>query len=161
MLNKAITSKYAPLAMILLLFLGVSYSISVATGPGTDGWYFTLARSPLTPPPPVFGIVWPILYTLMAFSFWRLWQIRERAGVKTILILFAAHMLLNWSWNFVFFEFHLLLPAFVLLMAILIYACLLMLMIIKVSKPAALFLLPYTVWLSFAAYLSGYIWVIN
>ena len=34
---------------------------------GSDDWYTELIKSPLNPPSYVFGIVWPILYIMMAF----------------------------------------------------------------------------------------------
>ena len=46
-------------------------------------WYKSLRKPAYNPPKVVFPIVWPVLYTLMAFSGWRVWRgkiLRSVAG---------------------------------------------------------------------------------
>lgn len=149
---------YAALGFFILLFVGVSYAIGVATSDSTQTWYLELNRSPLTPPGYVFGIVWTVLYTVMAISIWLVWRKRDVISFAPIAIIFALHMILNWAWSFVFFEFHFLALSFVWLLGVAILAISCAVLFYRVSKPAAYLLIPYLGWLGFASYLSFYIW---
>lgn len=150
------------LFIIFMIFEGISVAIGLSTSPtGDSGWYESLIKSGLTPPNWVFGAVWPILYAAMAVSFWMLWKKRHNASIPLLLALFALHMPLNWSWNFVFFEFHMIFEAFVLLIVITFYASALTLLILSKNRPAGLLLIPYLSWLAYANYLSGVIFLMN
>lgn len=85
--------------IVLAVFQTIGGFLGWVSGPGIDGWYESLAKSPLNPPGMVFGIVWPALYALLAFSFWSVWR-RENSPERTFALrLFAAHMILNWAWS--------------------------------------------------------------
>lgn len=155
------TKKYLPLILLIVLFEGVSAAIGINTAPNGDPWYEALAKSSLTPPDWVFGVVWPSLYLLMAVSVWLIWQSRSKTSAILALIVFAIHMLLNWSWNFIFFEFHMLFAAFCLIAVILAFLSLLIVWFFSIRTTAGLLLLPYLAWVSFATYLSGFIWIAN
>lgn len=143
------------LSLWIILLLGVSSIMGWLTNSGTDSWYAELTRSPLTPPGYVFGIVWPILYVMIAISGWSLWKNKASSRMKG---LFIAQLLLNWAWTPLFFHFHYvglsvlcisLLTASVLS---LIAACL------YKNRFAGYFLIPYGLWLCFATYLNSTIW---
>jgi len=65
---------------------------------GSDDWYTELIKSPLNPPSYVFGIVWPILYIMMAFISFKV--------ADKISSIFIFQLILNaaWSWIFFFFQ---------------------------------------------------------
>ncbi len=155
------TKKYLSLIVLIVLFESVSAAIGVSTAPKGDIWYEGLVKSALTPPDWVFGVVWPSLYLLMAFAVWLIWRSAGKPGVAPALAIFGVHMLMNWSWNFVFFEFHMLLAAFALITVILGLLSFLIVWFFTIRKTAGLLLLPYLMWVSFATYLSGYIWLMN
>ncbi|MDO7709581.1 MAG: tryptophan-rich sensory protein, partial [Gammaproteobacteria bacterium] len=54
---------FLPLLVIACSAIGSLANIFI----NSDTWYVDLVKSPLNPPSFVFGIVWPILYALMAF----------------------------------------------------------------------------------------------
>ena len=60
------TKKYLKLVSWIALFLLISYSTSMITKSSINTWYVTLNRSFLTPPGYVFGLVWSILYIMIA-----------------------------------------------------------------------------------------------
>ena len=83
-----------PLLVILTSVIGSLANIYI----NSDDWYVSLIKSPLNPPSFVFGIVWPILYAMMAFVSFRV--------ADKISGLFIAQLLANAAWSWMFFYFH-------------------------------------------------------
>ncbi|HHT9909434.1 TPA: TspO/MBR family protein [Legionella pneumophila] len=124
-------------------------------------WYLGLNKSGLTPPGPVFSIVWSILYALLAIVGWVLWCSRNESEVRSVFYLYSVQMLMNWAWTPLFFVLH---WTGLGLLWILVMAGLTGLLILSLKnkkKSIAILLLPYLVWLLFAAYLNGVIWLLN
>ncbi|MDK2974474.1 MAG: translocator protein [Methanofollis sp.] len=135
---------------------------SVFTTPNIPTWYAGLARSPLNPPPWVFGPVWTVLFVLMGVSLFLLW--REGTGkkqVNTALMVFGLQLGLNVLWSALFFGLQS--PFLGLIEIILLWFAILatILLAFRVSRPAAYLLVPYLAWVSFAAYLTWAVWVLN
>lgn len=117
--------------------------------------YLTLKKSKLTPPKYVFGIVWPILYVLMAISFVIIYM--KCKYICFPLKVYILHIILNIIWTYLFIKIK---TKIIALIDILIMICLLiycMLEFHKYSIVASTILLPYLIWLCFAAYLNIYI----
>lgn len=124
-------------------------------------WYEGLNKSGLTPPGPVFSIVWSILYALLAIVGWVLWCSRNESEMRSVFYLYSVQMLMNWAWTPLFFVLH---WTGLGLLWILVMAGLTGLLILSLKnkeKSIAILLLPYLVWLLFAAYLNGVIWILN
>jgi translocator protein len=120
-----------------------------------NSWYTTLSKSSLTPPPYIFSYVWTAIYILMALSFFLILQKKAKGQrVGGCLTLFILQLLLNVTWSFLFFGLKS--PQYALLdMGLLLFFVLLTIFAFdRVSKWAALLLLPYLFWLGFAAYLN-------
>ena len=119
----------------------------------SDDWYLNLVKSPLNPPSFVFGIVWPILYVIMAFVSFKM--------ADKIAGLFIAQLVANAAWSWMFFYFHA--PVIALLdIALLIFLNQKILTILKEESVILFYLyLPYIVWLSFAAFLNASIVFLN
>ena len=119
----------------------------------SDTWYEELIKSPLNPPSYVFGIVWPILYAIMAFVSFKM--------AEKISALFIMQLLANAAWSWVFFYFHAPLIALVDI-SVLIYLNLKIISVIKVESSILFYMyLPYLIWLSFAAFLNASIVLLN
>ena len=119
----------------------------------SDAWYEELIKSPLNPPSYVFGIVWPILYAIMAFVSFKM--------AEKISALFIMQLLANAAWSWVFFYFHAPLIALVDI-SLLIYLNLKIISVIKVESSILFYMyLPYLIWLSFAAFLNASIVLLN
>lgn len=151
----------AVLALLILVFEGVSGAIGRYTMGGIQGWYQEIEKSALTPPDWTFGVVWPILYAMMAVSVWLVWKERHNHVVAPALMLFGLHLLLNWAWNFLFFTFQLLAVSAFWIPALLALVIMIAFMFHGISRWAAYLLIPYMGWLCFAAYLAFYIWIMN
>ena len=120
-------------------------------------WYPTLQRSSLTPPNIVFPIAWSILYLLMGLSL----GVLLVRGDMSLVRLWLIQLLVNFLWSVFFFSMRsplagliLILLLDVLVFAYLIYAS-------SRSALAAWLWTPYMVWLLFATYLNGYIYLNN
>lgn len=150
----------ALIAWIMLLIL-VSSGFGLLTKSSVDTWYLTLNRSPLTPPNYLFGIVWTILYTMIATTGWLIWQLKKVSGLAAIKTMYIIQLLLNWSWTPLFFYYHLTGSALVCLSTIIILVAVIVARLFKKSSLAALLLVPYLLWLILAAHLNFYIWAYN
>ena len=120
-------------------------------------WYKDLNKSKLTPPSWVFGVVWPILYLLLAIFFILLLKDKKCKGMCNPLILFVIQIILNFMWTSVFFRFKKLLIALVMIVVILGLTVLTFAQMQKINKKVSYLLVPYMLWLSFASYLNVYI----
>jgi len=153
--------RYIPLIILIILFQAVGGILGTLTAPEIDGWYNALVKSPLNPPSYAFGIVWPILYVMLAIAFWMVWKREESDTRRSILVLFTIHMLLNWAWTPVFFTLHQPLGGLIILIAIVLTALVLIRMLWNYERRAAWMLVPYIAWISFATHLNYYIWHYN
>lgn len=135
---------------------------SVFTTPSIDGWYAGIVKPALNPPAWVFGPVWTTLFALMGISAFLIWKKGlERKDVKIALVFFGIQLILNTLWSIIFFSLHS--PGGALIEIIFLWLAILATIIIfaKISKPAALLLVPYILWVSFAGYLNFSIWQLN
>ena len=138
-----------PLLVILTSIIGSLANLYI----NSDGWYEELIKSPLNPPSYVFGIVWPILYVIMAFVSFRV--------ADKIALIFIIQLIFNAAWSWLFFYFHF--PVVALIdIAILIYLNQRILLIINKESRILFYLyLPYLIWLFFAAFLNASIVWLN
>lgn len=132
---------------ILVLFTFAAGSLSSTQ---IDSWYFSLNKAPLNPPGYVFGIVWPILYLLMA--------IVGYLNSNKIFRPFVIQLFLNGIWSWLFFAWHLPLVA---LFDILLLIGLNVYIFKKLDLGSKLMHAPYLIWLSFATYLNAGIVFLN
>lgn len=135
---------------------------SVVTAPAISTWYITLNKSPLNPPPWIFGPVWTVLYLLMGVSLFLLWKKGfTNKKRKKALTIFFIQLSLNVAWSFLFFGLHS--PIFGLLDIVLLWVAILatILAFMKISKIAAYLLLPYFAWVSFATILNASVVILN
>ena len=140
---------FLPLLVIACSVIGSLANIFISS----DSWYVDLVKSPLNPPSFVFGIVWPILYALMAFVSFK--------SADKIWKLFIPQLILNAAWSWMFFFMHAPLLAFINI-SILIFLNQKILVILKIESKLLFWLyLPYVLWLSFAAFLNASIVFLN
>nr|QDY52346.1 hypothetical protein 6_58 [Mimiviridae sp. ChoanoV1] len=125
----------------------------------TQEWYDHLHKSELTPPPMVFGIVWPILYTLIGISLILLIRNRTRNVelMKTCIVYFCLQLLFNILWPIIFFSLREIEWGLTDLIVTVICTALTIYYFNKVYKISAYLLVPYLLWICFATYLNAYI----
>lgn len=120
-------------------------------------WYINLNKSNLTPPSYYFGIVWTLIYAILGYIAWLVWQTKNAILKK----LYIFQMLLNWLWTPVFFGMHQTQIAVMVLMLLLILVLLLAIKAFRLNKIISFLLIPYLIWLIFAFYLNLYIAINN
>ena len=132
------------------------------TRPALAGWYRALDKPPLTPPDAAFGVVWPVLYGLMGLAAWLVWRRGlDAPWVRPALGLFLAQLALNVAWSGAFFGLRSP-PAGLAVIAVLWPLILLTtLRFRRVSAAAGALMVPYLLWVTFAAYLNAAIWWLN
>lgn len=135
---------------------------SIFTRAAIPTWYATLQKPSFTPPNWVFGPAWTILYLLMgiaAFLVWRKgWDKRE---VRMGLITFLVQLVLNTLWSVAFFGLEAPLSGVIVIVGLWAVILFTILRFFKISAVAGWLLVPYILWVSFAAVLNISVWLLN
>lgn len=142
------------LCMLVCQFTGVIGSVFTIQAVST--WYLAMNEPFFNPPGWVFAPVWITLYCLMGFSVFLVWKNGiDYKVVKGALLIFVLQLVLNSSWTVVFFGLRSIKGA--LFIIILMWLCTLwsILRFGKLSKLAAILLVPYMIWVSFALLLNA------
>jgi benzodiazapine receptor len=154
------------LVIKLIICLALTFSAalvgSLFTRDAVPDWYATLNKPFFTPPDWLFGPVWTILYLLMAISAFIVWQKGlANPAVRIALILYLIQLILNALWSVIFFGLKLPLSAFIEILLLWSAIVFTILAFARVSITASLLLVPYILWVSFAAVLNFFIWFLN
>ena len=124
-------------------------------------WYANLAKPAFNPPAWVFAPVWTLLYLTMGIAAWLVWRQRRVARVTPALALFLVQLALNAAWSWLFFGRHYIGWALVDLVALWL-AIGATIPVFWTHRPLAGFLMiPYFLWVSFAALLNFQLWRLN
>jgi benzodiazapine receptor len=141
----------------------VGASGAVFTAQGLAEWYGTLTRPGIAPPNWVFGPVWTTLFALMGGAVWLVWRQAELRpeAVRLAVGVFLIHFAVNLGWSAAFFG----LEAIGLGLGVILLLWLFIVGTIwafdRVDRRAALLLVPYLLWVSFAMVLNYQFWVLN
>lgn len=148
--------------LVLILFLaaclGAGGMGSFFTGNSVRDWYPGLRKPPGTPPGWVFGPVWTTLYVLMAVAAWLVWR-EYGAGARPALLVFFGQLSLNIAWTAIFFgsrRFGSRRPwlAFAEIVVLWLAVAATVAIFASLVPVAGLLLVPYWLWVTFAAYLN-------
>jgi len=136
------------------------------TAGGVSTWYQTLEAPVFAPPDWVFGPVWTALYLMMGLAAYlvsrasRLSGSAEGVGSRA-LPLFLAQLVLNGLWSLLFFGLQS--PGLALIEILILWLAIgaTVREFAGLSRPAAVLLLPYWAWVTFATVLNGAFWWLN
>ena len=151
-------------ALGLLGWLLVSFAASAVGAVASiraESFYSQLAQPAWAPPPEVFGPVWTALYAMMGIAAWLVWRSDGFHAHRRALTLFLVQLAFNALWSWLFFTWHqgALALADIVLLWILILATLVAFW--RVHRIAGALLIPYLLWVSFAAALNYSVWQLN
>ena len=136
-------------------YLGGLASIQAAA------FYGELVQPVWSPPAWLFGPVWTVLYLMMAIAAILVWRQGGFTAHRLALMLFIVQLILNGLWSWLFFAWQLggvaLLDIALLWIAIVATAVAFW----RVRPLAGALLIPYLVWVSFAAVLNFTLWQLN
>jgi len=139
------------------IFGGLAFGAS-AVGAGVSRkkvWYRSLFKSKATPPSQVFGPVWTVLYSAIAYSGYRVWSQPASPARTRALGLWAAQLALNASWSPLFFGAHRPRASAAVAAAMVPTIAAYSVTAREIDRPAAALMLPYLGWSAFAAYLNA------
>jgi tryptophan-rich sensory protein len=150
---------------VLLLIIVLTEALGFLSGflgMSNKGMYQNLIKPLFSPPGWVFPIVWSILYLFMAIAFYRIW-LNGKAGkdVRKPMKYYFIQLGLNLIWTVIFFRFKLYGLAFIELLLLLIFILITTFQFYKIDKIAGILMIPYIIWVSFAAVLNYAIWMLN
>lgn len=135
---------------------------AVFTRSAIPSWYAGLKKPAFTPPGWLFAPMWITLYLLMAVAAYLVWRKGlTHPGVRPALAAFVVQLLLNALWSPVFFGLRAPLAGAVVIVLLGLAIVLTIVLFWKISRPAALLLLPYILWVSLATALNISICLLN
>jgi benzodiazapine receptor len=149
-------------AIELIVCIAITFTAAAIGSRYMPGeWYASLAKPAWTPPNYVFAPVWTILYLLMGVAAWLVWRERLFADVTIPLTLFFVQLVLNTLWSYLFFGRHQIGLAALEIVVLWIVILLTIISFWWVRRAAAALLVPYLLWVGFAAVLNFQLWRLN
>ena len=139
------------LAAVVLVNL-VGSAPAALGGPGT-AWFQSLAKPAIYPPPWLFGVVWPLLFSLLGVALYLVWR-TDHPGRRLALGLFVAQMACNVAWTPVFFRSQNLALALAVILGLLALTVPTAVAFGRIERTAGLLVVPYLLWVAFAAVLN-------
>ena len=130
------------------------------TGEGVPSeWYQNLNKAPWTPPGWVFGAAWTLI--MVCFSLYMAKAYELVKNKKEFIGLYAFQLILNISWNPIFFKFHAVNTGLVTITSLTVLLFLFLFRYRELTKSWRLLLLPYCLWLVIATSLNAYVCLMN
>ncbi len=126
-----------------------------------DEWYRGLKKPSWNPPNALFAPVWTVLYLMMATAAWLVWRRYGIVDSRPALMFFIVQLFLNAAWTWLFFGRHEILGAFIDILILWVMILATMVLFWRLVPVSGILLLPYLLWVSFAAVLNGAVWVLN
>ncbi|MDD4858407.1 MAG: tryptophan-rich sensory protein [Candidatus Krumholzibacteria bacterium] len=162
-MSKLLPPQTIKLAAGVALCLLAGFIGSIATTPKVGSpWYAGLARPSFSPPGWLFAPVWTILYLMMGVALYLVWRKGLAVeGVKVALAVFLAQLVLNALWSFAFFGAESPLYGLVVIVALWVTIVATIVVFAPISRTAAVLLVPYILWVSFATILNASIYLLN
>lgn len=149
---------------LLLFIIGtelVGAASALLAGGNFSAFYNSLNQPPLAPPGWLFPVMWTILYALMGFSAFLIYESDTLRPKRPAWIVYGAQLFANFLWSPVFFGLKSLTGAVVVVIAMLLLIIAMLLVFFPIRKLAAYVNLPYLAWTLFATYLTIGVRVLN
>ena len=125
------------------------------------GFYDSLVQPAWAPPAWLFGPAWTLLYTLMAVSAWLVWRAHGFAGARTALSLYLIQLVANAAWTWLFFAHRAGGLAFADIVVLWLLVEMTVVAFARLHRGAAMLLVPYLAWITYAAALNYSTWKLN
>lgn len=149
-------NRWAVLAIFLVATMGLGAFVGAATPPGQ--WYADLQKPFFNPPNWLFAPVWTVLYAMVAIAGWRAWT---RGFNGTAMRLWFAQFALNLTWSPAFFGLQMMGLALIIIIGMVLLTVAFIRTSWELDRSAALLMVPYLGWISFAGLLNATLWAMN
>lgn len=151
-----ISVRLKPLFISLFIPLVLVGGLGSIFSAGAPALYAQLKLPPLSPPAWVYPVVWTILYTLMGIASYLVYD-SSSPQKDTALTVYAIGLFLNLLWSWVFFSLNNYWAAAVIILVLLVVIFITIMLFARISETAGWLMVPYAVWVGFAAFLNLYI----
>jgi tryptophan-rich sensory protein len=145
----------------ILIALSAGAIGSIFTYQSIPTWYASLTKPFWNPPSWIFGPVWTMLYVLMGIASYFIWIKEKSQNRKIGLILYIIQLILNALWSILFFGLKNPGLAFAEIIILWFFIFINTIYFYKIDKKASYLLIPYLLWVTFAAVLNYNIWILN
>jgi tryptophan-rich sensory protein len=152
--------KTAIVCVVAIELLGSASGWLSNSGYGNP-WFDALVKPSFMPPGWLFGVVWPILYALLGISLAMILAEPPSDRRRNGLILFFSQLAMNFAWSPLFFALHDINAAKILIFAMAATAAAAGGNFTRIRPVAGLLMVPYILWLVFAATLNSTIQSLN
>lgn len=160
---------------VSLLVLGLIVGINVVSAqlgsavsqPFIQGWYVDAVKPAWTPPNWVFAAVWTVLYVITSIAAWLVWRERRRRRIDRALTLYVVQLVLNALWSPLFFALYPAIGELATWLSLTVHMLLLATISATIAefwpirRAAGALMVPYLVWVVYAATLTVGIAVLN
>lgn len=143
----------------IIACLALGSMVGLLANSGNTSWYQSLNRPLFAPPSWVFGPVWAVLYIMIACAGSYLWM--HRGQQSYLFTVFIVQLILNYAWSFIFFRAHAMGFALIEILLLLVSIIAIMVMAYSQHRIVTWLLLPYSLWVAFAAILNAAFWIKN
>ncbi len=129
---------------------------------GSMGAYGAMVKPPLAPPGWLFPVVWTVLFILMGVaSYLVLTSGGSEEKIMRAICVYALQLAVNFFWSILFFTLSLCTAAFLWLILLWVLVLVTTVRFCRLSKTAGHLMIPYVLWVTFAAYLNLAICILN
>lgn len=119
-------------------------------------------KPPLSPPGWIFPVVWTILYILMGLASYFVYNLNKpKLQINSALLFYGIQLFFNFFWSIFFFNMEKYLFSFIWLIAMWLLIIITAAKFWNIDKRSGLLMLPYIIWVTFAAYLNLGIYLLN
>lgn len=140
------------IALLIPLLVG---GISAALTMQGMSVYGLMDKPPLSPPAWLFPIAWTILYLMMGLASYYIFVSDVDTRIKAIaLAIYGIQLAFNFMWSIIFFNWGRYSAAFIWIIVLLCIVVVCAMKFSNISRRAGCLLIPYILWLGFAAYLN-------
>jgi len=145
----------------LIVFLALAFAPGIIGSMYGAGFPVGLILPSWTPPGYIFGIVWPILYSMIGLAGWRVWFNDTGKSTSQAYVTYVAQLILNGAWSVVFWGLGSPVYALVIILVLLYSIYCNINEFKKLDKTAGYLLIPYLLWVAFATALNVSIVFLN
>jgi benzodiazapine receptor len=152
-------NKFLSFSLFFLITFSASFIGGFATINFKEPWYSLLNKPAFNPPDWIFAPAWTTLYLMMTIAVWIFWHSKNR-NMNTVYIYFI-HLIFNTTWSVVFFVFHNMVLALIVLFILIAMIIILILRFKRVNMLSVYLMIPYLLWCCFALILNTSLVILN
>ncbi len=152
-------NKFISFTLFALITYSASAIGSMATISFKEPWYSLLIKPSYNPPDWIFAPVWTTLYLMMTVAIWIFWHSKGK-NMDTVYIYFI-HLIINTTWSVVFFIFHEIFFALIILIILIFLIIILILRFRVVNMISYYLMIPYLLWCCYALILNMSLLILN